>query len=492
MKLKTTTGNTPAIQSDANGSFSSYHIVPSTYTKVATLTPITTTNQNSSFGATYAAYAAGTQTAGTYNGKVKYTLVHPANGEVQDGPKSATAGCISYFPNAGNDVIDNMGDQCVNQDNQTLTNNMTNVMLWPTNFKREGYGFAGWSDQFDYQINSNTNTGHIYGPMESITTPSDLTTNGLSLYAVWVPSRGNLQKWNGCGSLAKGEVTALTDTRDNNTYAVAKLADNQCWMIENLRLADKDTDNNTIILSTDNTNNPSLPLTNTWYFNNSTQTIITSNSLSTPTSPFLTGWCTGVNANCIDQSMLSTDNTTNTVANMTSPNSDNVYSYGNYYNWYSATAGYGRYTNSTNNQNADGDICPIGWSLPQGGDKTKIESGHNNFWNLIAIGLNNDTKPTNYDNSTRPYYTGTEATPIANLLVSFPNNFVYSGYLDGSSIDSKNATGLYWTNTVYEDSSAYILSSSNMFRRVSPGTAPYSKYEGIAVRCVAIGYAPQY
>ena len=36
--------------------------------------------------------------------------------------------------------------------------------------------------------------------------------------------------------MTQGEVKALKDQRDNNVYTVAKLADGNCWMIENLRL----------------------------------------------------------------------------------------------------------------------------------------------------------------------------------------------------------------------------------------------------------------
>ena len=51
---------------------------------------------------------------------------------------------------------------------QTASSN-TETMLWPSNFQRPGYGFAGWNTAFDM-------SGTNYGPMESITTP-DLTTS---------------------------------------------------------------------------------------------------------------------------------------------------------------------------------------------------------------------------------------------------------------------------------------------------------------------------
>lgn len=69
-----------AIASDTEGSFSSFHAVPDDYTLVAKRTSSTDIGQNaegSSLNTTYQAYISQTQPAGTYTGKVKYTMVHP-------------------------------------------------------------------------------------------------------------------------------------------------------------------------------------------------------------------------------------------------------------------------------------------------------------------------------------------------------------------------------------------------------------------------------
>ncbi|MBR2998254.1 BspA family leucine-rich repeat surface protein, partial [Candidatus Saccharibacteria bacterium] len=83
----------PTIESDTNGSFSDYHIVPDTYTKVATLTTNTDFTIGSSFQSTYRVFVSQTQPADTYTGKVKYTLVHPndANPPKPEIPESQTA-----------------------------------------------------------------------------------------------------------------------------------------------------------------------------------------------------------------------------------------------------------------------------------------------------------------------------------------------------------------------------------------------------------------
>ncbi|MBR2543847.1 hypothetical protein IKF04_00930 [Candidatus Saccharibacteria bacterium] len=62
--------------------FSSYHIVPNEYTKVAhknSLTEMTASTGGVKLTTTYAAYISKTQPADTYSGQVKYTLVHPSS-----------------------------------------------------------------------------------------------------------------------------------------------------------------------------------------------------------------------------------------------------------------------------------------------------------------------------------------------------------------------------------------------------------------------------
>ena len=77
----------PTIESDTNGSFTNYHIVPDTYTKVATLTTNTDFTIGSSFQSTYRVFVSQTQPADTYTGKVKYTLVHPNDTKPPEDPR---------------------------------------------------------------------------------------------------------------------------------------------------------------------------------------------------------------------------------------------------------------------------------------------------------------------------------------------------------------------------------------------------------------------
>ena len=452
---------------------STYTAVPSTYTKVAARNSNTTSATSFGVSATYRFHTSATQPADTYVGKVKYTMIHPATKLPQDGPMNCGWGSICYSPGA-NDTEGTMARQSVS----------SSVTLLPSNFSRTGYGFAGWSDKFDYATNPEAK---FYGPMETITlNTADYNSSkpGLSLYAVWVKSQGNLQDSakvaSVCSSLKPApidgtanlsSVSALTDERDNNTYAIAKLADGKCWMIENMRL------DNTPELSSTNTNKPSLPLTNTYDATNPTA----SNHLSASTKPTSTEWCSGyyLSAACVDQSMLYTGNTTERGTNP--PTFANTYSYGNYYNWYSATAGNGKYSTDTNNSTVAGDICPTSWTLPEGGDKTNMAAEKNNFYKLgLSLGL---SAPANYDSQTMPYWTGSPEGSNASIAFrTYPNNFLYPGEVDGSWIYDRGSYGYYWSKSAGSSSRAYALYFIDS--SVSP-TLGNSKNVGISVRCLA-------
>ena len=196
------------------------------------------------------------------------------------------------------------------------------------------------------------------------------------------------------------------------------------------------------------------------------------------------GWCWTNSTACNDQSRLKTDNTvlyTNNTASVYSAYG-NVYSYGNYYNWYSATAGHGKYgSNYSDGYHAPGDICPVGWYLPKGANKTNI--ANNDFWSLIVTGLNNGTTPANYNSSSNPYYTGDESTPVSNALRAYPNNFIFAGVVTGISIGSRNSSGAYWSASGGTSNDAYYMYFYDGF--VYPSTTyNFYKYRGRSVRCI--------
>ena len=443
MKLATNTSATYALTLD-NG-FGSYSSVPATYTKVAHRdngTDIGTGATGSELTSTYAAYMNQTQPAGTYTGQVKYTLVHPASEEPHQ-PQPATAGCINYFANAST-AVGEMG--C-----QSASNNAS-VDLWASNFSRTGYGFAGWNDAFDY-------SGNYYGPNETITAPADVSTNGLSLYAVWIKSAGSIQNWDGCSSLAQGATTALTDERDNNTYAVAKLADNKCWMIENLRLE------NTALHNTDgslaqgyNSSFIGLAAPESANFSNST----TANSLYSTdgsTDATISGSYQGYRF-----PRYNNNNTNSRQSSSGYSVSGNTYSMGNYYTWHAAIADTTHYFSGDHNTTS---ICPTGWHIPTGAATTRE-------FILLDIALGGTGRSST--SSTDP--TG---AVMSSRYRSYPNNFLYSGYFNGSSATNRGSYGYYWSSTAYDYSNSYRLYLHSSY--VNPGIYNDYKDYGVAIRC---------
>lgn len=491
MKISAVTGTyAPSIQSDTDGPYSDYHIVPSTYAKVATKSSGTDITGGSSIEMTYSAYIAGTQPADLYNGKVKFTMVHPATEPAPYTGETTQSGKICYYSGV-TDSEGTMGCQNV----------ASSATLLASNFSRIGYGFAGWTDRFDYATN---NTAKYYGPNETISIPdTSIYTGegkGLSLYAVWIKSAGSLQDstkvatlcGSGTGSLTqapidgtagRASVSALTDERDNQTYAIAKLADGNCWMIENLRLADTHQEGTSTVpttLTTANTHNPLNDGTTVTLKHNYTDTNTFTNLSSTSAAKYNAdtapeGWCGSVNATCLDQSRLRTDNTANRETSNPASNNGSIYSYGNYYNWYSATAGRGN--SSIYSGDVVGDLCPAGWRLPLGNTSTgDIEQGASDTTNKVGGFSYLDRKMGG---------TGAgQSTSAASLRWrKFPLNFLYSGETDdGSSLRNRGLDGYYWSSEAYTEDRAYLLSLGSSI--LSPGYI-YFRFVGFSVRCLA-------
>ena len=98
---------------------------------------------------------------------------------------------------------------------------------------RDKYVFLGWCSQ---QTKDETCAGEIYQPNGAYKLIND--KNELNLHAMWARI---MQNWDGCSALAEATTSgdnqiSLIDTRDNKLYYVAKLADGNCWMTENLDL----------------------------------------------------------------------------------------------------------------------------------------------------------------------------------------------------------------------------------------------------------------
>lgn len=503
----------PDNMSIQNG-FDSWHVIPDTYTKVAqykasTGSSATDTALGVKIDTTYAAFIAPNQPSDTYVGQVKYVLIHPYN-EPSLEPQACAAGYICYFANT------TMADGTMGR--QPISAADTSAALIASNYSRVGYGFAGWSDRFDYEYNSEAN---FYGPNEVISFTAGQYTDdnpGLSLYAVWVKSAGELQDaakvsqlcGDGAGGLIpalydnKGDddestwsigaklssISALTDTRDNQTYAIAKLSDGDCWMIENLRLADTHKNGSSTVpttLTTANTNNPlnnndstnpTVTLKHNYADSQTFTNLSASSSAVYDATEAPDGWCSDASAACIDQSRIRTTNTAERASyrpNYTMSAYVSLYSYGNYYNWYSATAGRGTYSTPTY-QSTEGDLCPAGWHLPTGGSIGE--------YGMLSISLGG-YKNANNEAQAMTVSTLPDNQTMLERIQHFPNNFIYSGYTNGDILYLRGSRGYYTTSTATLNNNTFDFYFGPNGIGVYPGLGSASKYYGRVIRCKA-------
>ncbi len=467
--------------------FNNYHSVPTEYTKVAeyhasTGSSATDTILGSKLETTYAAYISQTQVADTYEGKVKYTLVHPASAAAPLGPLRASdcsANSICYAPNASDIIgsMDSISETKISTSEtagvQTGITSGTAELIAP-NYSRSNYGFAGWSTDFIA-----TNSSTIYGPNETITT-GDLSANGMILYPVWVASAGTMQNASSvCSNLTAAtydstnnkmnatlaSVSALTDSRDGNTYAIAKLIDGNCWMIENLRL-DNSVTATTIASDSQGIggNFTKLPanVNATWGSDTSNDVY----GADTTTYPNADG-------NTYTKYTLPQLNTNNTNRNLTTSynGTGNTiyyqwYAYGNYYSWAAAMANTTSMYSYSDSDTAGTSLCPTGWRLPYGSSSNNGATSKGFFYLHTLTTIN----------------AATQSSKASKVWRSFPNNLVYSGFFYGSSAYGRGSNGNYWSSTASDSDYSYVLyiRSSSM----NVGTSQSYKYYGHSIRCV--------
>ena len=367
----------------------------------------------------------------------------------------------------------------------TVTEN-DEVTLVASNYQRAGYGFAGWStvalnpDSANFQTDLATakSAGKVFGPNETITANSALLSQAvienshqyITMYAIWVKPAQNatLQGWGGCDAMSTGDVIALTDTRDNQAYSVAKLADGNCWMIENMRLENTN--------SSDATKAQGFGGVFTGLANPETSNFY---NTSTANSKYSTSNITGSN----QIARFPRYNHTNTYSAVSDLNNTyitiedigdvdteiinaNVYSYGNYYTWAAAMANTSDLTTTSASESANTSICPTGWKLPYGNNTGNGNTSGGFYY--LNYKVNNNSNVTNATASQK--------------LRAYPNNFVFSGGIDDDFI-FRGDHGFYWSTSSNNNMNSYATNIN--FTGVVPGTQGTNKGVGGPIRCLA-------
>lgn len=230
-------------------------------------------------------------------------------------------------------------------------------------------------------------------------------------------------------------VLNLSDPRgDGQTYSVAKLADGNCWMLDNLKLG-----------------STSSPLTLT-----SADTNIASNFIL----PQLT--TTG------------TPDSDNPAAYGPVPGATN---YGYLYNWSAATAGESRTSHDETEGDAPYSICPANWRLPIGGAdiNTGVPLPANEFNELSArmAGFPNGQDGTYLDNYVDYYQHWQHDGPFKGAFAGY----WYGGFGD------QGGYGYLWSSSAHPGGAGNAFYAFFSASEVYPdGSA--ARDSGVAVRCL--------
>ncbi|MBR3323611.1 hypothetical protein IKG16_01865, partial [Candidatus Saccharibacteria bacterium] len=234
----------------------------------------------------------------------------------------------------------------------------------------------------------------------------------------------------------------LKDSRDQKQYKISKLADGNCWMVQNLAL-----DGGRTLTPTD------------------------SNVVADTTLP---------------SNIENGTPTTNTAAQIYSGVASNLdeygSQYGNLYNYMAATALLGTAESSGTITSS---VCPTNWQLPN-------MTGAKSYVNLIvASGISNGQNMSNVPE----YVLAIQSPPYYFPLVGYYyDRYTPNGYVSGDDHPTDNAATVteYWINKVNESNSSmaygfrfvskdYYTGDLNMFAPTQPY---YFKANGFSVRCV--------
>ena len=177
MKLTAVSGTFPATILD---SYDSYHVVPSTATKVATRTSSIDLSADSQIKTTYAVSISPSQAADTYTGKVKYTVVHPNNANA-DGCVETITGTMQGVGHASLYCDGASGVLTDSRDSKTYTVKKINGALWMTQNLR----YLGDADSVTGTMtigNNNSNTANTSILLYSLDSSNISNLNAYSGY----------------------------------------------------------------------------------------------------------------------------------------------------------------------------------------------------------------------------------------------------------------------------------------------------------------------
>jgi uncharacterized protein (TIGR02145 family) len=341
------------------------------------------------------------------------------------------------------------------------------------------------TDSIDIYADDTNTSPSTYDHAITVTVPQDIQLGAYTYDIIYsiienpanIPTTMQTMTRDYCDNMTLNEIIVLEDTRNNQEYRVRKLADDNCWMIDNLAL--ELTDGMTLASDTTNVSEPEPKTIDfAWStFENGSGThnenFVTGGYLTTDGSSSsgvkIDAWR---QVNPSDPNMSGSTNCRNNIGDSDngniSYNTNSKTKCGYLYNFYTATASTVDNAKATQYLTADGSICPAAWRLPTG--TIADTDTASDFQNL-------DVK-----------YGGTGGYRSANLaaqglwLSAGAWQGTYGGYY-GSVLGDQGSGADYWSSSVSSAGYAYdaYFYDGNF---VGPGTGNYSRHNGFAVRCL--------
>ncbi|MBR3052461.1 hypothetical protein IKG60_02475 [Candidatus Saccharibacteria bacterium] len=277
------------------------------------------------------------------------------------------------------------------------------------------------------------------------------TYNGtVNFYAVTYEPPATMQEFAAgttCASMSTGGTISLVDNRDGTSYTVGKLADGNCWMLDNLAL-----DPTTVPLETLQGKTNASNATLGYLKNGGGSGQYTATAVQAKTSDG------GSWTNSYDAPYVATTDI-NTVPDNAPTNGAGSNKVGVYYNYCAASAGSYCYAGDAGAGDASEDLCPAGWRMPTGNTSGEFSALAYQIYGSTGS-TSNTTQVNNYRNA---------------LSLPLSGSF-YSG-----SASNKGSRGYWWSSTRYDGDNMYLLSATTS--SIYPADHG-NRRNGFSLRCV--------
>ena len=286
--------------------------------------------------------------------------------------------------------------------------------------------------EYDKAVNNDTRTITFASKIDTTQAPGTYEL-ALNFTAVANPNLSTMQ--NLADAQCPTTPTEVIDSRDGTVYTIQRLADGNCWMLDNLAL-DLSKDSVKTNLTSATTNAPDANLTSL------------KNNVVAKTADG------GSWTNSYTAPYIATSGTENggwdadTVASTKYGSGSGKI--GIYYNYCAASAN--TICSDSNSSNASYDICPVGWKLPAG------DTGSGSFYYLYNTGYSSN---------------------VANFQAALSTPL--SGNVYGGSANDQGSRGKWWSSTRISSTSmcGLYVDASNVYPQ-----SDYSRNYGYSIRCI--------